>query len=132
MAVLLHQFPAATMTISTEDRDFFIALGERIASLRKERNVTQVQLAEALNVSQQTVQAYEVGRRRIPVSALPVVARLLTVSLDELFGEAKRLANKRGPSSQLQRSIERISALPKPKQKFVIEMLEAMVTQANG
>ena len=37
--------------------------------------------------SQQTIQAYEAGRRRIPVSALPVVARALSASLEDLFGE---------------------------------------------
>jgi DNA-binding XRE family transcriptional regulator len=104
--------PPATWTlttISTEDREFFIELGERIAALRKAHNVTQVQLAEALGVSHQTFQAYEVGRRRIPVPALPVVARLLEVSLDELFGTGKPAARgKRGPASQLERSIERI------------------------
>ena len=121
------------MTISTEERDFFVELGERIAALRKAHGVTQVQLAEALKVSQQTVQAYEVGRRRIPVSALPVVARLLEVTLDELFGTTCKAARgKRGPASQLERSIERISELPKQKQRFVMEMLETVLAQANG
>lgn len=41
-----------------------MGLGERIASLRRANNITQVQLAEALGVSQQTLQSYEVGRRR--------------------------------------------------------------------
>ena len=76
---------------------------------------------------------YEVGRRRIPVSALPVVARLLEVSLDELFGTGKPAARgKRGPASQLERSIERICELPKQKQRFVMEMLETVLAQANG
>lgn len=131
MAVPFPTLPTATMTISTEERDFFIALGERIADLRKANGITQSQLAEALKVSQQTVQAYEVGRRRIPVSALPVVARLFAVSLEELFGETKRTIGKRGPASQLQRSIERISELPKPKQRFVLEMLETVLAQAS-
>jgi transcriptional regulator with XRE-family HTH domain len=51
------------MTISSDERAFFVAMGERIASLRKERNLTQTQLAEALGVTQQTVQAYEAGSR---------------------------------------------------------------------
>lgn len=129
MAVLHIEAQAAAMTISTEERDFFVALGERIAVLRKPRNVTQVQLAEALGVSQQTVQAYEMGRRRIPVSALPAVARVLAVSLEELFADAKPSPGKRGPASQLQRSFERISELPRQKQKFVIEMLETVLAQ---
>ncbi len=133
MAVLMHSPPTAAMTISTEERDFFIELGERIANLRKARNITQVQLAEVLGVSQQTIQAYEVGRRRIPVSALPAVARLLVVPMDELFGlVSQKERGKRGPTSQLERSIERIAELPKQKQRFVVEMLETVLAQAGN
>jgi transcriptional regulator with XRE-family HTH domain len=133
MAVPTHELTTAAMTISTEERDFFIALGERIAALRKTHAITQVQLAEALGVSQQTVQAYEVGRRRIPVSALPVVAKLLQVQLEELFGESSHAGRgKRGPMSQLERSIGRIAELPRQKQKFVMEMLETVLAQAGA
>ncbi|WP_426104104.1 hypothetical protein [Massilia sp. TSP1-1-2] len=34
--------------------------------------------------------------------------------------------------SQLERSIERIGELPKQKQKFVMEMLETVLAQANA
>lgn len=130
LAVPVRQ-PAATMTISAEERDFFVAMGERIATLRRANNVTQVQLAEALGVSQQTLQSYEVGRRRIPVSAMPVVARTLTVSLDELFGsEAKVARGKRGPASKLAQQIEVVSQLPKAKQQFVSQMIETVIAQA--
>lgn len=123
--------PAATMTISTEERDFFVAMGKRIAALRRSNNVTQVQLAEALGVSQQTLQSYEVGRRRIPVSAMPVVARTLSVSLDELFGsEAKAARGKRGPASKLAQQIEVVTQLPKAKQQFVSQMIETVIAQA--
>ena len=131
MAFLLHALPVATMTISTEERDFFIELGERIASLRKLRNMTQTQLAEALGISQQTVQAYEMGRRRIPVSALPVVAQLLVVSLEDLFGETSHAKSKRGPPSRLQQQIDAISQLPKTQQRFVTQMLDTVLAQAN-
>jgi transcriptional regulator with XRE-family HTH domain len=118
------------MAISTEDREFFIALGERIAALRRTHEVTQVQLAETLGVSQQTLQSYEVGRRRIPVSALPVVARTLSVSLEELFGQAKQAAasnGKRGPAPKWQQQMEAVAKLPKARQKFVSEMLETVL-----
>ena len=36
------------MAISTEERGFFVALGERITLLRKAHGITQVQLAEVL------------------------------------------------------------------------------------
>ena len=120
------------MAISSEERAFFVAMGERIAALRKAHNVTQVQLAEAIGVSQQTLQSYEVGRRRIPVSALPAVARTLSVSLEELFGEDKPAArSKRGPVPQWQQQIEAVAKLPKSQQQFVARMIETVLAQGG-
>ena len=132
MAVIHHTLSTTAMTISIEERDFFVTLGERIASLRHAHTITQVQLAEALGVSQQTVQAYEVGRRRIPVSALPVVARTLSVSLEDLFEPGRRATSKRGPSPRWQQQIEAIAQLPKAQQRFVSQMLDTVLTQASG
>jgi transcriptional regulator with XRE-family HTH domain len=89
-----------------------------------------VQLAEALEVSQQTVNAYEMGHRRVPVSALPPLARLLGVPVEELIGEPAR-PGKRGPAPKLQQQMERIQELPKPKQRFVMEMLETVLAQQS-
>ena len=97
------------------------------------RSVTQTQLAEALGVSQQTVHAYEAGSRRIPVSALPVVASTLAVSLEVLFGEeqAKAARGKRGPVPQWQQQIEAVAQLPKSQQQFVARMIEMALAQAT-
>ena len=119
-----------TMAISKEEKTFFVQIGTRIAQLRKAQNITQVQLAEWLDVSQQTINAYEVGRRRMSVSALPTLAHFLGVALDELIAEEPKPA-KRGPTPKLQRQMERIQELPKPKQRFVLEVLEAALVQAS-
>jgi transcriptional regulator with XRE-family HTH domain len=135
MAVDLLE-PTASMTISSEERAFFVSLGERIASLRRANNITQVQLAEALGVSQQTLQSYEVGRRRLPVSALPTVARTLSVSLDELFGTQAKAARgssgKRGPAPQWQQQIEAVAQLPKSQQQFVARMIKTVLAEAGA
>lgn len=84
-----------------------------------------------LDVSQQTIQAYEAGRRRIPVSALPVVARTLSVSLEDLFGEVGQTARgKRGPTPKWAQQIEAIARLPKAQQRFVAQMLDTVLSQA--
>ncbi|WP_279029186.1 helix-turn-helix domain-containing protein [Gibbsiella quercinecans] len=107
-------------------------LGKRITALRKEAGLTQVQLAQALNVSQQAVQSWEAGRRRIQISVLPAVARLLSVSLEGLLGEeAENAPRKRGPASRLEQQIQVISQLPRSRQKLVSEMLDAVITQAQ-
>ena len=58
---------------------------------------------------------------------------MFSVPVDVLIGNDKqaKTAGKRGPMSQLERSIERISELPKQKQRFVVEMLETVLAQAN-
>ena len=119
------------VAISDDDRTFYIALGERITRLRKEQGITQVQLAEQLGVSQQTVTAYESGKRRVPISHLPRLAALLGTSIEELIGEVPRPA-KRGPVPKLQRQIELIAALPKPHQRFVMQMLDTVLQQQAG
>ena len=121
------------MTISTAERDFFVSMGGRIATLRKVRNITQVQLAEKLGISQQTLQSYECGRRRVPVSALPLVVQHLQVSLDELFDSPASAANKgpakRGPLPQWHQQLERIATLPRAKQQVVMQMLDGVLAQ---
>lgn|GEM_PF-186940 len=118
------------VALSQDEKAFFAQLGARMAQLRKAQGITQVQMAEWLGVSQQTVNAYEVGRRRIQVSALPTVAKLLGVALEELIGEPPQ-PGKRGPAPKLQRQMERIQELPKPKQRFVMEMLDTVLAQAS-
>lgn len=125
--VKLNEIPA--MAISPEERAFFIELGARIAELRKAQGITQIQAAEVLEVSQQTINSYEVGRRRIPVSALPSLAKMLAISIDELLGEETTATKKRGPASTLQRQIDQIGLMPRTKQKFVSEMLDALIQQ---
>ena len=118
------------LPMTQTEKTFFRAMGERIAALRKDANLSQQQLAEAMQVSQQTIASWEVGRRRVPVSMLPALARALGTSVEALIGE-KTPPAKRGPTPKLQQQMQRLSALPKPKQRAVMEVLEAMLAQAT-
>ncbi len=117
--------------MTQDDKIFFKNLGKRVAELRKELGITQVQLAEMLDISQQLIAAYEAGTRKIPASMLPRLAKLFAVSLEALTGMEK-LPAKRGPASILQRQIEQIGFMPRAKQKFITEMLEAMIKQQQA
>ena len=72
--------PVTDRPMTQDEKQFFRQLGGRIAALRKEQGLTQVQLAETLELTQQMVASYEVGRRRVPVSLLPSLARALSVN----------------------------------------------------
>lgn len=120
------------MAISQDEREFFVEMGGRIAQRRKGSHLTQVQLAETLGVSQPTMNAYELGQRRVPVSALPVLAKALGVSLEELLGESPAATKKRGPTPKLQQQVERLAQLPKAQQRVVMQMLDGVLAQAGS
>ena len=115
------------VTVTKNDNDFFKQLGNKIARLRKEQQLTQVQLAQILGISQQYMQAFEAGRRKVPSSMLPVLADVFAVSVEEVIGIEPTNGKKRGPAPKLLRQIEQISQLPKSKQKFVSDMLDTVI-----
>jgi transcriptional regulator with XRE-family HTH domain len=92
----------AGIPMTQDEKLFFKQLGVRIAELRKTHGLTQVQLAEALKLTQQMVASYEVGRRRVPVSLLPAVAHALAVSVEVLIGQKEAAPGKRRPAQKLQ------------------------------
>ncbi len=119
----------SAMTNSNDERNFFAGLGERAAQARNTRNITLVQLAQALALSQQTIQAYKMGRRRIAVSMLRLLAKMLGVKLDELLADGEPSPHKCGPVSQLQQHLRRISQLPNPKPRMIMQMIDALLQQ---
>ena len=63
-----------------------LAIGEKIALLRKDKNITQAELAEYLSLAPQTVSRWEVGNGAPEISLLPKIAVFFGVSIDDLFG----------------------------------------------
>lgn len=59
---------------------------ERIRLLREDNNLTQQNIADILNVGQRTYADYELGKTRIPVDSLIILARHYDVSLDYISG----------------------------------------------
>jgi transcriptional regulator with XRE-family HTH domain len=60
-------------------------LGQRIASLRKAKKLTQEQLAEALDCSVEFISLVERGVNAPSVSGLEKFAKVLKVEVKELF-----------------------------------------------
>lgn len=62
-----------------------IKLGEKIKSLRKQKNITQEVFADYLGVSFQAVSKWENGNTMPDVTMIPAIASFFGVSTDELF-----------------------------------------------
>ena len=58
----------------------------RIRDLREDRDLTQREVAEVLNCSQQVYSNYELGQRDIPTAVLIRLSDLYGVSVDYLLG----------------------------------------------
>jgi transcriptional regulator with XRE-family HTH domain len=134
MRVTEPTIPGIIATMAIKHEAFFKEMGARIAQARKERGLTQQQLADALGVSQQTLAHYEVGRVGVGAPMLPRLSELLDLSFDEiLLGQPTiRLPGKRGPASRIEQQLDAITRLPKARQKFVSEMLDTVLAQHTG
>jgi transcriptional regulator with XRE-family HTH domain len=116
--------------MTPEETAFFEDLGSRIATLRKERGLTQTHLGEMIGVSQQQVVSFEKGRRKVPASTLPKLSKALAVSVEALLGIESE-PGKRGPAPKLLRQLEELQRLPRSKQRFVSEMLDTILQQTG-
>ena len=62
-----------------------MTIGKRIAHLRKEKGLTQEELAQHMGISPQAVSKWENDQTCPDISALPKLARLFGVTVDELL-----------------------------------------------
>ncbi|HBB29092.1 MAG TPA: hypothetical protein DC000_07570 [Clostridiales bacterium] len=65
--------------------------GKKISQLRKEKNITQMELADLMGVSYQAVSNWERGNSMPDISKLPELAEILEVSIDDLLNDGKPL-----------------------------------------
>lgn len=59
---------------------------ERIRALREDNDKTQTEIAAMLKVGQKTYSDYELGKTRIPVDSLILLAKLYDVGMDYICG----------------------------------------------
>lgn len=59
---------------------------DRICALREDKDLTQTDIANLLNIGQKTYSDYELGKTRIPLDSMLVLAKYYDVSMDYLSG----------------------------------------------
>ena len=64
-------------------------IGEFISKLRKEKNITQQELADKLNVTDRAVSHWENGRRLPDISLLKELGEVFNVTIDEIISGKK-------------------------------------------
>lgn len=67
-----------------------VEVGRKLRELRMQRNYTQIDIAEKLNVSRQAVSRWETGSSCPETDKLILLGELYGVSVDELLGRKKK------------------------------------------
>ena len=69
-------------------------IGDEIKLYRKRKGMTQVQLADTLNLAQSTIASWEKNTRRPDIDLLPTIAKVLGVAVSDLYGGAEPIADE--------------------------------------
>ncbi|MDY0276776.1 MAG: helix-turn-helix domain-containing protein [Acholeplasma sp.] len=67
-----------------------LEIGKRIAKLRKEKNMTQVELADKLGISYQAVSNWERGDSMPDIAKLSDLSLIFDVTIDEILGNKRQ------------------------------------------
>ena len=119
-----------------------LMIGERIKKYRKEREMTQDALAQALSLSPQSVSKWECGDGYPDITLLPTLANFFEVTVDELIGNDEisakediqknffNVVNHLSPDDQLQLALKYHRKYP--RNWHVATALMHRITRYNG
>lgn len=101
---------------------------ERLAALRHERDLTQAQLAEAVELHVAQIRRYEAGSAQPTLDVIRRLARALAVSADLLVFDT----DERGPSEDLALVFEAASQLDDEGRALVKALVEGIVLRQQS
>ena len=109
------------------------SLGQRIARLRKERGLTQKQVAESTGLIQELVSNYETDKLRLNPGMILRFAEVFGISADELLrGSKSTVQARKQPSIKLVRRMEQIEALPLYQQRVLLSTIDHFLAAAQS
>lgn len=101
-------------------------IGRRIQEIRKQRGLTQEQMAERVNISPHYLSALERGVYNIKLDLLVDILNVLNCSADEVFQDVVDSSSKI-KASQLS---EKLKGLPLQEQRKILEVVDTMIANA--
>ena len=102
--------------------------GQRIARLRKEKGLTQVELAEKIGIIQKLISKYERDKLRLHGEMVARFALALEVSADEILGLKNPEVKRPVQSLKIARRMEKIASLPISRQRALLETIYNFIT----
>ena len=100
-----------------------MSLPTRLIALRKDKGLTQQQMADTIGIHVNSLKKYEAGQAQPSLDALKKIAIVLHVSTDFLlFDEHERV-----PENDLALKLEAVNEMPEDEQMVIREVLESLI-----
>ena len=108
-----------------------VKTGRFIKACRKEKNLTQREVAEKLNISEKTVSKWETGNGLPEVSLMLPLCELLEISVNELLS-GERLDEKKYFEKAEQNIMSLMEEKAQAKKKLIIAAIICVITLLAG
>ena len=101
------------------------SFGQRLSSIRKQKGLTQVELARRTGLTQGLISDYELDKLRPYHEVIARFAMALEVTSDELIGLKKAKNGDKKASPKIMRRVKKIENLSLSQQKFILKAIDS-------
>jgi transcriptional regulator with XRE-family HTH domain len=105
-----------------------MSLPIRLIALRKENNMTQQAMANAIGIHVNSLKKYEAGQAQPSLDALKKIAKAMHVSTDFLLFDE----HERGPDDDMTLQFEAISHFTEEEKKITKALLESLILKHDA
>ena len=117
------------MPMAKKIPDTATSFGQRLASLRRARGLSQRAFGARLGISGRVVAYYEIQTDRPPAHLLPKICQVLEVAPEQLLGFTPVSTEPLRLSTKLWRRMREIDALPPDVQKAMLKILDQLIAK---
>ncbi|MEW6087086.1 MAG: helix-turn-helix transcriptional regulator [bacterium] len=101
--------------------------GEKLARIRQAAGYSQRDFAAEVGISQRMVAYYEKETEYPPTHLMPLFAKALHVTADQLLGLEKEKGSGKHRDNRLLRRFGQVEKLPAPMRKQIVQILDAFL-----
>ncbi|MFZ7134384.1 MAG: helix-turn-helix domain-containing protein [Eubacteriales bacterium] len=108
-------------------------LGKRIQELRKDKGITQQELAKMVKISHPQIVRYETKGVQPPADVLARIADAFDVSIDYLVnGDKSDKAQQTLKDAELIQKFKQLDQLPEEEKKSILKVISALLRDFNA
>lgn len=96
------------------------SIGESLRKVRKEHNLKQKDIAEAIGIDRSTYSFYETGKTNPPIETMCALAKIYNVTIGYLIGKEANNPELRVRANAVSSAVDPIALLNEDEQKLLI------------